>query len=95
MKGFFRREVAVKFHSVLGRGIARRAVGLLAVASPMVIGFLAVPLTFLRKTGALRVVRWVFRMCWRVVVGLIRLMTARRRRRVRRPLAGAFIRLFK
>ena len=68
---------------------------LMLLALSMVIGFLAVPLTFLRKTGALRVVRWFFRVCWLGVINLLRLATSRRRRRVRRPLAGAFIRLFK
>ena len=71
------------------------AVILMLLTLSMAIGFMAVPMMILRKTGALRVIRWVMRTSWHGVLGLLRLVTSRRRRRVRRPLAGAFIRLFK
>ena len=71
------------------------AVALLLVTLYVAIGFLALPMTILRKTGVLRVVRWGIRKSWRGLVGLIRLLKPRRRRRIPRALAGAFIRLFK
>ncbi len=61
----------------------------------LAIGFLAVPMGILRKTGALRVVRWFFRRSWRGLVGLFRLLKSRGSRRIRRFPARAFIRLFK
>ena len=68
---------------------------LLLVTLTVAVGFMAVPLMILRKAGAPRVIRWVIRTSWRGLVGLFRLLKSRRRRWVRRPLAGAFIRLFK
>ena len=71
------------------------AVILMLLTLSMAIGFMAAPMMILRKTGALRVIRWVMRTSWRGVLRLLRLVSSRRHRRVRRPLAGAFIRLFK
>jgi hypothetical protein len=71
------------------------AVVLMLLTLSVAIGFMAVPLMFLRKAGALRVVRWLSRKSWRGVLGLLRFLTSRRRRRVRRLPAGASMRLFK
>ena len=68
---------------------------LLVLTLSLAFRFLAVPMALLRKAGALRAVRWSCRKLWGGVVGLHRLLTARRRRKIRRPLGGAFIRLFK
>ena len=77
------------------------AIALLLVTLFVAIGFMAVPLMILRRTGAMRVIRWVIRTSWRMVVGLvripIRILNSRRRGRARRaiPLTRAFVRLFK
>ena len=78
------------------------AVVLLLVALYVAIGFLAVPMAILRRTGVLRLarvakraLRWLLRRCWRGLIWLVRCLTSRRRPRIRRPLAGAFTRLFK
>ena len=75
------------------------AVVLLLVTLNVAMGFMAQPMAILRRAGVLRLVsravRWFLRNFQRGVVGLFRLVTSRRRRRVRRPLLGAFMRLFK
>jgi hypothetical protein len=77
------------------------AVVLLLVTLYVAAGFMAVPLMILRKTGALRVVRWIIRKSWRALVGLLqiakRIFNARRRGWPRRalPLGRAIVRLFK
>lgn len=77
------------------------AIALLLVTLFVAIGFMAVPLMILRGTGAMRVIRWVIRTSWRMVVELvripIRILNSRRRGRARRaiPLTRAFVRLFK
>ena len=71
------------------------AVVLMLLALSVAIRFMAVPMMILRKAGAVRVVRWFIRTSWRGVLGLLRFLTSRRRRRVRRLPAGASMRLFK
>ena len=77
------------------------AVALLLVTLSFAISFMAVPLMILRKTGTLRVVRWIIRKLWRAFVGLFqiakRIFNARRRGWPRRalPLGRAIVRLFK
>ena len=68
---------------------------LLVLMLGLLAGFLAVPMMILRKTGVLRIARRTIRGIWRGLVALFRLLRNRKRRKVRRPLAGAFIRLFK
>ncbi|NNK49851.1 MAG: hypothetical protein HKP01_13335 [Gemmatimonadetes bacterium] len=77
------------------------AVVLLIVTLYVALGFMAVPLMILRKTGVMRVVRWLVRKFWQALVGLLRLpiriFNSRRRARPRRalPLGRAIVRLFK
>ena len=77
------------------------AVVLLIVTLYVAFGFMAVPLMILRKAGVMRVVRWIIRKCWWVLVGLlripVRILNSHRRARPRRalPLGRAIVRLFK
>ena len=60
------------------------AIVLLLVALSLALSFLAGPIGILRKTGALRVGRWAAISTGRGAVGLFRLLTRRRRPRIRR-----------
>ena len=71
------------------------AVVLMILVLYLAVGFLAVPMGILRRSGVLRAVRWVLRTSRRGIRGVWQLLRSRRRRRIRRPLGGAFIRLFR
>jgi len=69
------------------------AIVLLVVTLRFAFGYLALPMLLLRTTGAMRIVRWVIRRSWRGLLSLISLIRVLRRRPIRRPGAGPFVRL--
>ena len=60
------------------------AIVLLLIMLLMALSYLSVPMSLLRRSGALRALRFVGRALWRGLASLLRLLLRRRRPRVRR-----------
>ena len=67
--------------------LARLGFGLvlLFVTLSLAFSYLAGPMAIVRKTGVLKVGRWLAKAVWRGFVGLARVATKTRRPRIRRP----------